>query len=172
MDMFEAFYDQHLSLVRATVSRVLPIRDDVEEVVQDVFLKLWDLHAAGREMNGSFIATVARNCAIDRRRANRVREMESLDASAGVDEDGEPLTLADILQYPVEVQPWIVGHIHDAIAALPEAQRDVVIRFFYDSESAAEIADARGTSVATVYTQLKAAKSALREALTAALKGK
>lgn len=70
----------------------------------------------------------------------------SLDAPCG-EEDGDPLTLASGLIDEVQLQPVEVleqreraTYVRDALACLPERLKDVVVGYFLDGESSAQLA--------------------------------
>ncbi|HKE01147.1 MAG TPA: sigma-70 family RNA polymerase sigma factor, partial [Planctomycetota bacterium] len=67
-------FDRYGSLVYGVALRVLGAASDAEEVLQDVFVQLWRRAAQFDAERGSlagFLATLARNAAIDRLRSRR-----------------------------------------------------------------------------------------------------
>lgn len=80
----------------------------------------------------------------------------SLDAPCG-EEDGDPLTLGssivdDAQLAPVEVleQRERVTYLRDALAVLPERLREVVVGYFLDGETSADLADRLGVTESRV----------------------
>ncbi len=73
-DAFLALYDATSAKLYGVCLRVLGDRPDAEEVLQEVFVKVWR-HADRYRVNGlspmTWLITVARNTAIDRLRARR-----------------------------------------------------------------------------------------------------
>ena len=80
----------------------------------------------------------------------------SLDAPCG-EEDGDPLTLASGLVDEVQLQPVEVleqrertTYVRDALACLPDRLKDVVVGYFLDGESSAELAERLGVTESRV----------------------
>jgi RNA polymerase sigma factor for flagellar operon FliA len=80
----------------------------------------------------------------------------SLDAPCG-DEEGDPLTLAsglidDVQRQPVEVleQRERSTYVRDALACLPDRLKDVVVGYFLEGESSADIAARLGVTESRV----------------------
>jgi RNA polymerase sigma factor FliA len=80
----------------------------------------------------------------------------SLDAPCG-EEDGAPLTLATGLVDQVQHQPSEVleqreraRYVHDALACLPERLREVVVAYFFEGVTSAEIAEQLGVTESRV----------------------
>jgi RNA polymerase sigma factor for flagellar operon FliA len=80
----------------------------------------------------------------------------SLDAPCG-EEDGDPLTLASGLIDEVQLQPLEVleqreraTYVRDALACLPERLKEVVIGYFLDGESSADLAARLGVTESRV----------------------
>ncbi len=80
----------------------------------------------------------------------------SLDAPVG-EEDGDPLTLASGLIDDVQLQPVEVleqrersTYVRDALACLPDRLKDVVVGYFLEGESSAQIAARLGVTESRV----------------------
>ncbi len=80
----------------------------------------------------------------------------SLDAPCG-EEDGDPLTLATGLIDEVQLQPLEVleqreraTYVRDALACLPDRLKDVVVGYFLDGESSADLAARLGVTESRV----------------------
>jgi RNA polymerase sigma factor for flagellar operon FliA len=80
----------------------------------------------------------------------------SLDAPCG-DEDGDPLTLGSSIVDEVQLTPVEVleqreraTYVRDALACLPERLRDVVVGYFLEGESSAELAERLGVTESRV----------------------
>ena len=87
-DAFLALYDATSAKLFGVCLRVLDSRPDAEEVLQEVFVKVW--RNAGRySANGlspmTWLITIARNTAIDRLRARKVVH-EDADAAGGLED--------------------------------------------------------------------------------------
>jgi RNA polymerase sigma factor for flagellar operon FliA len=80
----------------------------------------------------------------------------SLDAPSG-DEDGDPLTLAhslldDVGRQPAEVleQRERATYVRDALSCLPDRLKDVVVGYFLEGQSSAELAERHGVTESRV----------------------
>jgi RNA polymerase sigma-70 factor (ECF subfamily) len=133
----DSLYRQYSDLAAMIARDILCDADDVEEVVQDVFIAVWR-HAsrfdARRGTVAAWIATIARTRAIDRWRRRHVREraqarlMQTI-ADTGRDETWSAVsaaeshkllrqllaTLPPTQQLPIELA-FFEGYTHDALA--------------------------------------------------------
>src|SRR5207244_652564 len=80
----------------------------------------------------------------------------SLDAPSG-DEEGDPLTLAHSLLDDVQRQPTEVleqreraTYVRDALTCLPDRLKDVVVGYFLEGQTSAELADRLGVTESRV----------------------
>ncbi len=162
-----ALYDRHASAVYGLSLRTLQDADLAQELVQDVFVALWDHPGRfdpARAGLRAYLLVVTRSRAIDRLR----REKPTLRL---YDDDGE--------EFPIEdPAPSVLDHaegaqraerIHTAMRALSAAHRETVDRAFLREESREEIARAMRVPVGTVKSRLKYALDKLREALSRSL---
>ena len=71
-----ALYDRHSRLAYAVIVRILGSPSDAEEVLQETFVRVWsraETYDALRGSPATWLTRIARNRAIDRLRAHRVR---------------------------------------------------------------------------------------------------
>jgi RNA polymerase sigma-70 factor (ECF subfamily) len=155
-----ALYDRHARFALGVAHRVLGDRAEAEEVVQDVFLQIWDGRVRFDERRGRFrswLFVMARNRALDglRRRASRPL--------------GEPPSLRLAARGDDAEQRAIDGEaaraVREALARLPVIQREAVELSFYRGLSHSEIARQTGEPLGTVKSRMSRAMAALREAL-------
>ena len=152
-----------LSYLTATMRN----RSDAEEVFQDTWLKAMRKIAFFR--GGSFkawLTTIARNCVIDR--ARRRRPSVSLNQEVG--EDGAQVI--DFVEDPAARKPesGMVSEergarIREAVAALPEAQREVFLLRTEQELSFAEIAEMLAIPLNTALGRMHYAVTRLRKEL-------
>ena len=97
----------------------------------------------------------------------------SLDAPCG-EEDGDPLTLGSSLVDEVQVQPSELleqrerlTYVRDALACLPKRLRDVVVGYFLDGESSAELAERLGVTESRVSQMRSEALKLMRSGIEA-----
>ena len=97
----------------------------------------------------------------------------SLDAPCG-EEDGDPLTLASGLIDEVQLQPVEVleqreraTYVRDALACLPERLQEVVVGYFLDGESSADLAERLGVTESRVSQMRTEALKLMRSGIEA-----
>lgn len=118
-----------------------------EELVQDVFLKIWDeirLDASPETLK-SFLYTSVRNHCL-----NFIRKKKPLQVSLGDSSDIQEPTYSK-LENIIEAE--VLGDLHAAIAQLPSECRKIVELGFLKEYSNLEIANSLGLSVQTVKNQ-------------------
>jgi len=145
---------------------------DVEDVLQDVF---YELVAAYRllqpvEQAGAWLFRVARNRLVDRWRKKKPVALADHDV---VTDEGERLGLADLLPSAdagpdaAYARSLLVEEIEEALAELPQAQREVFLAHEVEGHSFKEIAARTGVGVNTLLSRKHAAVLQLRKRLRA-----
>jgi RNA polymerase sigma-70 factor (ECF subfamily) len=130
-------------------------RDEAEDVLQTVYLKLLDGRARhdGRSSLRTWLFAVIRNTAADRRR-------QSWMWSLGLDR---------LWQRRMPQAPGPDGAaraaVRDALAALPARQREVIELVFYHEHTVEEAAQVMGVSVGSARVHYDRAKRRLAERL-------
>jgi RNA polymerase sigma-70 factor (ECF subfamily) len=158
-------FDQYASRARSAAWRVLRDRDEVEDVVQETFIELWqgsadfDVH---RGSAASWVMTIARNRAIDRLRA-RVRASRALDAAA-VDLQPVAIPTPDEL----EDQRRDRDALHRALDALNPNQRAAIGLAYFQRLSQVQVAERTGKPLGTVKLQRRTALATLARLYRAA----
>lgn len=140
--------------------------DAAEDVVQDVFVQVWSRRSEWRPRGSvrSFLYRIARNRALNERRARRVRELWAARVRAqDVAAPATPLRLVETRE--------VSERVRRAIAALPARQREIVTLARFHGLSHAQIAEVLGISPHTVANHIRAAFAALRDALRPLLDG-
>jgi RNA polymerase sigma-70 factor, ECF subfamily len=160
-DALESIYKRYESLLRTVILGVIRDESDVEDVLHDVLLQLWE---QGNRYNPNekglrgLLVTLARRRALDRlrRRAAYRRATESLKTDAD-----NPLTCeTSTMSNQVEVHD-LSELLNRVIQELPEAQKEVVDLAFFKGMSQREIAAKRRISLGTVKTRLHLAQRKL-----------
>ncbi|CAM4027501.1 sigma-70 family RNA polymerase sigma factor [Palleronia rufa] len=159
-DAFLALYDATSAKLFGVCLRVLDSRPDAEEVLQEVFVKVW--RNAGRySANGlspmTWLITIARNTAIDRLRARKVVH-EDADAVGGL-EDKAP---------GPEAQAIAASQAREIARCLDELDDDraAAVRGAYlDGQSYQDLSDRFAVPLNTMRTWLRRSLIKLRECL-------
>lgn len=154
MKAFEAVYRDHHRRVWAFASRWERDAGRAEELLQDVFVRVW--HALpdfrGESTLGTWIHSIALRTALDRVRNDRRREERERLA-------GESRRVA------VEPRGAEAVDLERAIDALPDGQRRMFILHAIEGYRCREIADRLGVATGTVQSQVFRAREKLKEVL-------
>jgi RNA polymerase sigma-70 factor (ECF subfamily) len=159
-------YQRHSPLLRTVISHVVNNDQDVDDLIQEVFLEFWNLASHYDPAKGKvlgWIVTLARRRAIDRlrrkqaysRAAERMRTELAPEPSASesVEADAMADDASEILQ--------------GVIARLPDAQREAIHLAYYRGLSQREIAAQTGIPLGTIKTRLDLAVRKVRGAVLA-----
>jgi RNA polymerase sigma-70 factor, ECF subfamily len=171
--------DRHAGQVYRVAYGITRSEGDAEEVVQDVFLALFRKVESfeGRAALASWLYRVATNAALIKRRGKRYQvevKLEDLeDLLPQFREDGHrdgdrTWLLADWSQAPDDelISEETRAVVQQAIDALPDHYRAIVLLRDIEGLSNEEVAAILGESVASVKSRLHRARMALRELLT------
>lgn len=159
-------YDKHGRLVFSLALRILRSQCDAEEVLQEVFVRVWTRAATYDERLGSpaaWLTRIARNLAIDRLRSVQSRG-EVMSAIPEVASEVGPAApgptsagaLPDVL---------LVDSIRSAMDSLPAAQRQVIEAAFFDGYTHQELAERFALPLGTVKTRIRTGLMTLRQRL-------
>ncbi len=168
MQAFDTIYNFFNRKLYAFVLKILKIEDDAREIVQDVFIKLWETRERVKSVSlfNSYLFTIAYNTSIDlvRKRINEKKYVEyinSLQKNYSLDETIDKMDY-DTLNKEIE-------HL---IEKLPLKQREVYKLSRIENLSHKEIAGKLKISVNTVENHISKALQFLRKNLnTNSLKG-
>jgi RNA polymerase sigma-70 factor, ECF subfamily len=164
-DAIESIYERYGSLLRTVILNVLRDESEVDEVLHDVLLQVWeqaDRYNANEKGVRGLLVTLARRRSLDRvrRRAAYRRATESLKTDTD-----NPLTF-EIAPRTNQVEANDLSELCSrAIGVLPEAQKEVINLTFFKGMSQREIAAKRQISLGTVKTRLHLAQRKLHKYL-------
>ena len=164
-DALESIYQRYESLLRTVILGVIRDEADVDEVLHDVLLQVWeqsDRYNPTENGLRGLLVTLARRRSLDRlrRRAAYRRATESLKSDTG-----NPLTL-EVAPTTNQVEVNDLSKLlNRAIQVLPEAQKEVIDLAFFKGMSQREIASKRQISLGTVKTRLHLAQRKLQNYL-------
>lgn len=156
------------------IRKRVPEQADAEDILQDVFYQLTETYRLMKpvEQVSSWLFTVARNKITDWFRKSKAEPFSKQQVqNASADEEGEVLTLADMLpdlsnnpegQYARKV---IMSALEDALDELPEEQREVFIMHELENKSFNELSEITGENVKTLLSRKRYAVLHLRERL-------
>jgi len=163
---FEALVERHQGLVAGTVARMLGSNSDVEDITQQVFIRVW--RSAGRYVARAKFTTwllkITRNLVFNEMR----RTKRHPHVPVQLDPEAEELPLKDETTETPDatlLQAELQQAIESAIMQLPETQRMALVLRRYEDLSYEEIAEILELSLPAVKSLLFRARTELRERL-------
>lgn len=160
-------YDRHSRLLFSLILRILQDRGEAEDVLQETFVRVWNRAEIYDPRLGGplpWIVRVARNRALDRVRARRVRaavDTPALDVSAI--EPTPDTTIQSPEAAMLETERRV--RLTDALAGLPVEQRRLIEAAFFEGYTHSELARRFGLPLGTVKTRIRAGMLAMRQGL-------
>jgi RNA polymerase sigma-70 factor (ECF subfamily) len=158
-DAFTRLYDMLSSRVFGLILRVLVDRSQSEEVLQEVFLEIWQSASRFVPKKGqgrSWVLTIAHRRAVDRVRS--AQASSERDVRAGFRDLEQPRDdVAENVEMRIEAE-----RVATAVAALPEVQREALTLAYYGGYSQSEIAALVGAPLGTIKTRMRDGLSRLR----------
>lgn len=152
-------YKNYSGSLFGIVSRMIPSKEVAEEVLQDVFVKVWDNADKYDPTKGklfTWLAQVTRNTALDKVRSagyKKGQKTDNLETSVSVFE-----THADTSQ----IQD---SGLRKVIESLDQHYRTLIDYAYFQSYSQSEIAEELNMPLGTVKTRMRAAMNELRNLL-------
>ena len=162
---FESLFEAYYASLCDFVQSFLHSAESAEEVVQTVFLRIWEQRATWEPTTGvrAYLFAACRNQALGILKHERVvvrtatratREELALGMGRGAPAPDAALHATEL-----------ANALRDAVHALPERRRMVVVLRWQHQMSYAEIATVLGISVKTVEVQMGRALASLRKQL-------
>jgi RNA polymerase sigma-70 factor (ECF subfamily) len=159
-DAFAALYDRHCRLAYSVAHKLTGEKHSAEDLVQEVFIKVWRSAQRYRPERGSvrtWILSVVRNQSIDqlRAKATRSRMQEKVEASAPRYEPSEAFA-----------EVWHEARQHrvrEALDAVPHFQQQVLELAHFSDLTHKEIAERLGLPPGTVKGRIRLGLEKLRK---------
>jgi len=157
----EELYDRFGSLVYRMAYQTMPSRADADDVVQEVFVRLWrtaDRYDPKRAALVTWVMLIARRHMVDRlRRYRSSLKPSTLEEgwSPASDQENEPSAGLDLDER--------FGAVMERIETLPELQKTVVKRAYLKGETLKQIGIELGVPLGTIKSALSRALVRLRE---------
>jgi RNA polymerase sigma-70 factor (ECF subfamily) len=164
---FETLVERHQSLVGGTVAHMLGSNSDVEDIAQQVFIRVWKSarRYVPRAKFTTWLLKITRNLVFNELRRSKRHAHIPLQTDPGAEEfpvKDEVNPAPDVSLLETELQQAI----DDAIAQLPESQRMALILRRYEQLSYEEISEVLDLSVPAVKSVLFRARTELRARLS------
>ncbi len=162
----EELIERHQALVAGTVARMLGTNTDVEDIAQQVFIRVWKSarRYVPRARFTTWLLKITRNLVFNELRRVKRRAQVPLESESGSEEpplrdENNPAPDASLLERELQRK------IEEAILQLPETQRMAVVLRRYEQLSYEQIAEVLDLSVPAVKSVLFRARSELRARL-------
>ena len=158
------FYDQVAGVLFSTAMRILRDTHDAEEVLQDVFVQVWNKAgdfdpALGTPLHWTL--SITRHRCIDRLRSRQRRSRLTEQMTEEADIGSAPSNRApEHLLSTAELTA-----VREAVQSLPEDQRAAIEMAFFGGLSHAEIAESLNEPLGTVKARIRRGMMKLREQL-------
>ncbi len=173
LDAFQVLYKRYGDLVYSATLRIVRDMHLAQDMVQEIFLRLWrkpESYVANRGRFSTWLTSVARNRAVDevRSRSRRYRH-----------ETASPEQQERELAAPDEEDPALTAELAEqrrlillALSDVPAEQRQVIELAYFGGLTQQEIAERLGQPLGTVKTRIRLGMQKLRVSLTPELKAK
>lgn len=156
-----ALYDRYRLILFGLLVRILRSQSEAEEVLQEVFIQVWQRAGDFDEARGkpfTWLVTLARSRAIDRLRALGARERATHEAVRNT-----PEVWSDAVKDAIRAERGQI--VRTALSRLPEEQRRALFLAYFEGLSQSEISARLATPLGTVKTRVRSGLIKLRELL-------
>ncbi len=147
-------YDRYSGIVYSVALRVVGDTGTAEDILQEVFIKLWrnpEVFDVNRGSLAGWLAVMARNRAIDAVRKRRP-ESEITDAVPAPDMSGQA------------ERGIVLSKVRSVLGGMPAPQRSALEMSFFEGLTHSEIAEKTGEPLGTIKTRIRAGLLTLRKA--------
>ena len=148
-------YTPYVSTVLYNIAGAILMREDIEEIISDVFISLWqnaDKIDLQKGTIRSYIAATARNYAL--KRFMQRKEYTSID---DIELPDEKSITEDTVMY---------DFLWKAVMELGEPDNEIFVRYYRYGEKLRDIAVATGVNLSTVKTKLSRGRQRLKKILS------
>jgi RNA polymerase sigma-70 factor (ECF subfamily) len=163
---FEQLYERFSGVLFSTAYRVLNNQEAAEDVLQDVFVQIWDKAPLYDPLRGkplTWAVTLTRNKSIDRLRSTqrRNRLQDDVEKESQTFEQFDDKSSVDAVD-AMEKGAMVRG----AIKKLSKDQREAIELAFFSGLTQTEIAERLGEPLGTIKARIRRGMMKLREVIT------
>lgn len=161
-DALAEVYRRHAGAVFALARRLLADRTLAEEIVQEVFLRLWndpDRFDPDRGSLRSYLLAQCHGRSVDLIRSESSRRRR----------EEKELTLAAEAGYDLEHEVWdmaVADRVKVTLQTLPDGEREAILLAYFGGHTYREVADLLGTPEGTVKSRIRSGLKKMRGELT------
>lgn len=154
---FKKLYKMYSGALLGIILRVVPAREIAEDILQDTFIKIWkslDLYDADRGKLFTWMASLARNSAIDYKRGktfSNSTKNEDIDSVFSQIDD----------YYQVNDKTDMIG-VRELMSVLSESQKQIIDMVYFHGYTQAEVSDELQIPLGTVKSKIRIAVKILR----------
>ncbi len=164
---FEQIVSKYEKLVYSICYRMFNNKEDAMDATQDTFIKIYKNmeKSIGKGSFKSWICTIATNTCLDELRKRSKKKTVSLDAHFNDDTDNVKMEIADTDPTPLDnvLNSESASVLKEAITALSEEDRAIIILRDIEGLSYDEIANTLGLSLGTVKSRLSRTRKKLQK---------
>jgi len=156
-------YDRYSTLLMGLGMKILRDTQEVEDVLHDVFVEVWEKAGTYDPDRGSvrtWLCLRMRSRSLDRCKLARRKRVDSLDTSE--------TAASAYLSIPTgQSDSEVLGRdkLHEALHDLPDSQQMVISLAYFKGLSCSEIASDLGVPIGTVKSRLAGARKGLQRAM-------
>jgi len=171
-DALTTLYDRYSRVVFSFAHRIVGDQAAAEEILQEVFFRVWrraNAYSSDRGEVITWLLSMTHNLAIDdiRKRGRRPQKAEGTTPE---------LVLANVATGgpTVEDEVWrgaLRGELTEALETLPSAQRDAILLTYFGGMTQREAARVLGAPLGTIKTRLRLGLNKMRAELDASHAG-
>ena len=163
---FEELYDRFSGVLFSTAYRVLNNQEAAEDVLQDVFIQIWEkapLYDPTRGKPMTWAVTLTRNKAIDRLRSTvrRNRLQDDVEREAETFEQFD-----DRSSFDAFASGETSKLVREAIQKLSKDQREAIELAFFSSLTQTKIAERLGEPLGTIKARIRRGMMKLKEVIS------
>ena len=157
-EAFGALMRAHTGAIYTFACRFLPTKEDVDDVVQDVFLKAYEnlpRFDPSRRRFRSWLFRITANTSLDLLKKQKTATRYARQLGRAEAAFSEPAGLSAQFYHNSR-------ELKSALQSLPDRERQALLLFYYHEMTHREIADVLGTPLGTVKSRLRSAMNRLK----------
>lgn len=159
-DALGYLYDNYASALYGIISRIVSDENVAEEVLQDVFMKIWskiDQYESSKGRLFTWMANLSRNLAIDKLRSKEIKKVGKTD---------------NLETFVTEIERSHQNHqnidsigLKETLKSLREEERFIIEMTYFKGYTQSEVSEEFDIPLGTVKTRLRMGLKSLREGL-------